>query len=551
MLKDDLVREIQKPEYQSICKKLLPAYWNDLYQELSLTILEYNTAKIERIPDITQAKYFIVGILCRMVHSTTSPFYIKYRKPLPVMDSDTYEPDDRIEKVLQEFEKEDWFDKRLVDLYIQHGSFMEIQRKEGINYQFARRSVNRTIDKIKYKMNPIKILMICHEKNGLYFHRQMIPHARLQQLNKEQVFITEMWAEKEVVDGKNKTYEATIDGMTDEQLSKFNIVYYLRQISFRNDKGIPAATVERCKRLGIKVVLDIDDIWHLPSSHHMAPTYKNLKIREEIEQTLPLVDHIITTTDYFADIIKKFNENVTVLPNCIHPEDNQFKSREVSNSRLRFGWIGGIYHYRDIQMIESNFCKLHKDKESRDKYQICLGGFNVSNSGNNEYVGIEQVMTCNYEFKHYDSTYANYLFTYTPTMEHISYDKSYRRLWAKDIMSYGELYNDIDVALIPLEENKFSSCKSELKIVEAGWMGKAVIVSDVSPYAKWIEHGVNGIKIKPSRNSIDWYIEMRKLIKDPDKAKEMGANLQKTIKKHFNLDKHNERRMSLYKELIG
>ena len=135
-------------------------------------------------------------------------------------------------------------------------------------------------------------------------------------------------------------------------------------------------------------------------------------------------------------------------------------------------------------------------------------------------------------------------------MEHISFDKPYRRLWGRDIQTYGELYNEIDVAIVPLKENNFNACKSELKIVEAGWMKKAVICSRVSPYQQWIKHGVNGILVNPSRNNIDWFVAIRRMALNPNMAEDMGAALHETIKENFDIDKHNRTRADLYKSLI-
>jgi glycosyltransferase involved in cell wall biosynthesis len=81
-------------------------------------------------------------------------------------------------------------------------------------------------------------------------------------------------------------------------------------------------------------------------------------------------------------------------------------------------------------------------------------------------------------------------------------------------------------------------------------MGKAVIVSDTEPYSQWIKNGVNGIKIKESRNSIDWYMAMKKLIKEPNYRKDLAAGLKETIEEYFDMDTHNEARAELYKSLI-
>lgn len=550
MTTDEVIAEISKAEYKGICRKLLPNYADDLYQELVLTILEKDEDKFKNFKDCNSIRYYAVGILCNMVYSKTSQFYKKIRQRLPDWQPPNDEPNDSdLSGIANELlEKQYWFDKHIFKLYINKGSIRKVANDTGINRGIVYSSIQNTREKIKRKMKPLNILLIKPpDDTGLNYHRQDMPHQRLLKTHQGEVTVTEMRG------GRNAsgTYEASIDSLNDETLKQFDIVYYLRHITFRTGQGIAEANINRLKSLGIKVILDIDDYWWLPSHHGMHRTYKDKNVMGETEKAISLVDHVITTTETFADIIRRINENVTVIPNCINPDEPQFQSREIKNNRLRFGWIGGVFHSRDISQIATNFCKLYKDKQVKD-YQVCLGGFSYdykANKASPEYMAIENYMTCNYEFKTSDSTYYEYLNSFTPVMEHFSYDKTYRRLWGRDVHTYGELYNEIDVALIPLENTKFNSCKSELKLVEAGWMGKAVIVSDVDPYSEWIEDGVNGIKINPKRNNTDWYLAMKRLIDNPEKVQEMGENLKATIHKYFDMDKHNERRYELYRQL--
>ena len=542
MLKEDLIAEVQKEDYKSICKKMLPELWKDLYQDLTLIILEKPQASIDSIKNSNSARFYLVGILCNMVRSNTSPFYRNYRNTYAITNEvydvgeHNHEKYEKLDRIKEEIDKQYWFDKEIIKQYIKEGSIRKTMAKTGISQAVVVNSINAVKKKIKQSMTPIKILLITtkHE-SGLKYHRQLAPHARLTKTNPEFTMFK--------MDGREENglqYESSIDDMPDEHLREYNIVYYLRQISFK--QGKVKETIDRCHKLGVKVVLDIDDNWRLNSKHIMYDQYKSLNVAKETEEALRLVDHVITTTDYFAEIIKEFNKNVTVLPNCVNPDDGQYHPREIKNERLRFGWIGGVYHREDIDLVAESFCRIAKDKEVLDKFQVCLGGYNVSHTStgvvpNMEYHAIEKTMTCNYNFRYSDSTYMEYLYTYTPQMEHISYDKPFRRLWAKDVFNYATLYNEIDVALVPLISNEFNRCKSELKIVEAGHFGKAVIISDTEPYKGWIEHGKNGLVAK---GSIDWYVNMKKLIKEPELRKDLSLALKETIDEYFVMCVHIE-----------
>lgn len=548
MQKQELINEITKPEYKKICKKILPLYSDDLYQELFLAIADYNEERLKIIHE-ERKKFFIVGLLCRMAHSKNSPFYSKIRKPLPLTEDINSVQYENEQDVYREHNNLKPLNKKIVDLYHKEGSFRNVEKVTGVNYQLVRQIYKESITTIKAKSMGIKILLVTqHKDNALKFHRQITPHARLIKTHPE-IHVTELSGG---VADDGRVFDGSLDLISDEKLQEFNIVYFLRHIHM--DGTRVQETIDRVNRLGLKSVLDIDDYWNLPHYHPLKQHYKDLNYVNTTENSLRLVDHVITTTSHFADIIKQYNKNITVLPNCISPDDKQFTPRDIPNNRVRFGWIGGVYHSHDINSASASFCKVTKDKEIMDKYQLCLGGYNVNRTQTQvhipkEYHMIETFMSCNYHFRDYDKDYMDYLQSYTPELEHISYDKDYRRIWARDVFNYGQIYNEIDVAMAPLIDNQFSRCKSELKIVEAGWMGKAIIVSDMSPYSKWID-SKNGIKVKHENNNMGWYLAIKKLTLEPNYRKDLAAGLQETIKTYFDMDKHNQTRAELYYKLM-
>ena len=137
----------------------------------------------------------------------------------------------------------------------------------------------------------------------------------------------------------------------------------------------------------------------------------------------------------------------------------------------------------------------------------------------------------------------------------------YKRVWTKDIYHYMNSYNEIDVLLVPLLDNEFNACKSELKFVEAAAMGKPVICSDVNPYKIC---GINlfekGGKINPDGNCImvdnrkgakAWVKAITKLYKDNGLRDMLVNNEQKLINETgvYNLDNVTRERMKLYETL--
>ena len=110
-------------------------------------------------------------------------------------------------------------------------------------------------------------------------------------------------------------YEPQLDN--DEWLKQYDIIHYHRTLGpFENVSNV----LERTKRLGIVTIMDLDDYWS-PGKHH--PAYhiiKNNKMDEKILNNIKIAENVTTTTDLFANEIKKYNKNTFVLANAIDPK---------------------------------------------------------------------------------------------------------------------------------------------------------------------------------------------------------------------------------------
>lgn len=95
------------------------------------------------------------------------------------------------------------------------------------------------------------------------------------------------------------------------------------------------------------------------------------------------------------------------------------------------------------------------------------------------YVGYENMLTDNLKALKFFPGYVQSLVK----LEDVSgADKPYRRIKSKDIHNFISVYDEIDVSVVPLRPTLFNSCKSNLKLLEAGFMDCGVIVSDIAPY---------------------------------------------------------------------
>ena len=373
----------------------------------------------------------------------------------------------------------------------------------------------------------IKILLITQSKlTGLNYHRQLVPHDNLL---------------RNYPNDYDVTLCVDIDKLPDEEIKKHQIVTFLRLVheKFRSEE-----IIKRCQALGCKVIIDIDDYWFLHPTHELYHTYQKHKVAEQTISGLRIADCITTTTEHFAKKIMEQNKNVLVLQNSIEPTEPQYQHKPTESERIRFGWIGGVYHAPDIRLMYNGFKEVWKGCRS-DKFQLCLGGY-----GNNpSYNFLEKVFTDNYKYpKDFGNNYQKYLAKQTPEGNEIADKQPYKRLWAKEVNKYCEMYNEIDVALVPLNVNGFNSYKSQIKIIEAGWFKKAAIVSNVLPYnIDCNKH--NSILITPDKRGAGWGVSIKSLLHNPERIKEYAEALHQTVLARYLMDDVNKIRHQLYQRI--
>jgi glycosyltransferase involved in cell wall biosynthesis len=134
----------------------------------------------------------------------------------------------------------------------------------------------------------------------------------------------------------------------------------------------------------------------------------------------------------------------------------------------------------------------------------------------------------------------------------------YHRIWTKPVTSYASNYRLFDVSLAPIKNHIFNRVKSQLKVIEAGFYKKALIASEIGPYTIDLKHSLkngefvdgNALLVSESKNHSDWAKFMKKLIDNPNWAKDLGERLYETVSKKYDLRIVTKERAELYKTLL-
>ncbi len=256
----------------------------------------------------------------------------------------------------------------------------------------------------------------------------------------------------------------------------------------RNISGLmqPEETYLKLKAKGIKVICDVDDYWELNKKHPMSYYYEKTNLTKCVIKNLKLADLIWTTTPILADKIRPYNKNIVIIKNALDPLEKQYAYEDLSLDFDTFFYSGGSTHLRDLKLLGSAF-----DNET--------------------------------------------FFAKTPKLP-----KRMKgiKVQISDIQEYAKDYQDCGICVIPLQENTFNSCKSELKMIEAGHFAKPVMVSAIDPYTL-LATNKNSLKVYNN----DWASAIKKIKGNHTMQVDLGLKLKEDVAIKHDLAKENEKRL--------
>jgi glycosyltransferase involved in cell wall biosynthesis len=169
----------------------------------------------------------------------------------------------------------------------------------------------------------------------------------------------------------------------------------------------------------------------------------------------------------------------------------------------------------------------------------------------------EEIITNNYKLV--DSSYQTDLMKWKEFEDTSTWsDSYYQRVWTRPVTSYAKNYSKFDVSLAPIKNHMFNRMKSQLKVIEAGFYKKALIASNVGPYTIDLKHCLdngnfvdgNAMLVNENRNHSDWYKFVKKLVQNPNMAKDMGERLYETVKDVYDLTNVTKARAEFYKSIV-
>lgn len=260
--------------------------------------------------------------------------------------------------------------------------------------------------------------------------------------------------------------------------------------------------ITRAHAQGKRVLFDVDDlVFNTEYAHLILRTLdQDISSSEvwdhwfgwigRIGATLRMCDGAITTNSYLAQRLKEFAAvEVAVIPNFMNQEqleisDRIFEEKVASGfartNEIHIGYFSGTpTHNHDFAMVARALAGVMKADE---RVRLLVVGF--------------------LELKEGLEDYADRIINYP----------------LHDFMNLQRLMSLVEINIVPLQDNRFTNCKSELKYFEAAAVGTLTIATPIHTYMTAIEDGHNGYLAKTT----EWPKKLREAIAVIDRYPEVA-----------------------------
>ncbi len=334
----------------------------------------------------------------------------------------------------------------------------------------------------------MKILGIINKDSAVAYHRITLPLVLMSQDEEVTSYIT-----------NNVKEELFNEG--------FDIVFYSRHLS---DFAFDKINELRAKH-GFKLIIDVDDFWHLDKWHPLYNQYIAEDYAGQQVKNITNADAVFVTHDRLYKEVSKYNDNAFILANAI-PKVNQYAEVITEPSdRVRLFWQGSPTHEEDINLIRYAIENIGNTR--KDSIEMVMAGFNTEEP---VWHRMAKMYTLNKRLH-------NKLFI---GMHYEAYYKAYAHA---------------DICLVPLVNSRFNSMKSNLKVLEAANLSLPVIAHNVHPY--------KDLPVYYAHGTMDWVKAMKYYI-DSDAARyDDGCKLNEWCNKFYNYRSINQVRKEIFQDI--
>lgn len=283
------------------------------------------------------------------------------------------------------------------------------------------------------------------------------------------------------------------------RIKDFDLVVIYREASIT--RGI--SFEKRASKMGVPMLFDFDDAIWVKDMSAGNRWLSFMKSSNKIRKILPLCSFVTAGNEYLAEFARIYNENVSIVPSTIDCEKYVPMGRK--SDKITIGWVGSHTTVKHFELVVNVYRDLLK--KFGDKIQLKVIG---------------------------DPSYVNKELGIVGEP------------WSNE--REVELFNSLDIGVMPLEENAWTLGKCGMKGILYMSVGKPAVMSAVGMNCDIVSHGVDGyIPVGEE----EWFNVLSDLIENESLRKEIGENARNTVISRYSIESQKEHLLSIYLKAMG
>lgn len=322
----------------------------------------------------------------------------------------------------------------------------------------------------------MRILFFCSNRSGSGHYRCIYPARALRRRGHEADWVVGIHFDFHNLLPKDLSYD----------------IYVIQMAQFRETRLM----LRRLAELGKVGIVEVDD--HVRATPSYNPSFHAFRKKggkaARLEECVRDADGVTVSTPELAEVFSPMNPNTFPLPNCIDLEDPIWNPRaEKEEGRVVVGWAGSPTHLEDFRLVVPALEALCR------RYPQVV----VAVGGPEDVFGLlKEIPDCQKE--------------YLPPVPFEEYPAMLARF---------------DIGLVPLVDNAFNRCKSDLKGLEYSALGIPFLASPLPAYRRLVKPGENGFLCQGTR---DWLSLLGRLVEDEGLRRRMGQRAREMARSRIN-----------------
>ena len=261
--------------------------------------------------------------------------------------------------------------------------------------------------------------------------------------------------------------------------------------------------------LGKPIIFEIDDLLTQLPSTNLNYSW-GVDCTPHIFEFIRKCSAVTVSTEELKKHFSSYNDAIHILPNLLD-SDLWCKTSPPSSGPVVIGYAGTITHNTDLALLEEVLDRIASSYGNRVAFT---------------FIGC-----------------ATERISRLPGFSFIQFKNSFET-YARELQEI-----PIDIMLVPLEDNPFNRCKSNIKWLEYSSCGIAGIYADLPPYNNCIEHGTTGLLA--GSDPQQWFNAIDLLIRNSKLRRSIAMNARQKVMAEHTLKVGAQRWLQVYREIIS